>query len=114
MPRPMTPMLRGRDVAAVVEREADAGVVGVVGGGSAREAGGEELGAVLDGAVEEHALGSRRGGRCGLLHAEGAVEVADFEDGLACVGGVQHDGEEEEQSGCGGPEEHVAASRRPR
>ena len=49
-------------VAAEAQSEADAGVGGVVGRGEAGEVGGEDLSAVLDGAVEEHALGVGLGG----------------------------------------------------
>jgi hypothetical protein len=103
-------MLRGRSkitvagAAAEAQGEADAGVDGVVGGGGAVQIRGEDLRAVLNGAVEEHPLriGVRRGG---LLHAEGAIEIANLEHGVAGVGGVKHDGEDKQEHAGSGPEQ---------
>ena len=75
-------MLRVRSVAAEAQGEADAGVGGVVGSGDAGEVGGEDLGAVLDGAVEEHSLGVGLISG-GLFHSQAAVEVADFQHRVA-------------------------------
>ena len=97
-------MLRVTAVAAEAQSQADAGIDGVVGRGSVVQFGRKDLRTVLDGAVEEHAFGVGLGGSR-LLYAQGAVEVADLEDGVAGVGGVQHDGEDKQQRAGGGPQQ---------
>src|SRR5580700_7691579 len=66
-------------LAAILKREADAGVVGVVGCGGLAKRGGEPLRAVNDVAVDEFAHGLGLGWIVGFGDAESAVEIAFFE-----------------------------------
>ena len=93
-----------RVVAAEAEGKADAGVGCVVGGGDVAEFGGEDLGAVLDGSVEERAHGDVDDGGVGLGDSERAVEVADLDEGLLRVAAMESEGEGEEQDTGRGPE----------
>jgi len=92
-------------LAAILKREADAGVVGVVGGGGLAELGCEPLRAVNDVAVDQLADGLSLGGIVGFGDAESAVEIAFFEQRAALVDDVQHDDDGEHRSGGHGPDE---------
>ena len=91
--------------AAVMEGEAYAGVVRVVGGWDFHQRWGEELGSVLDGSVDERAHGDALRGGDALLDAKGSVEAADSDEGLAAVAGVEEYEESEEKDAAGEPEE---------
>src|SRR5579862_4942163 len=91
-------------VAAEAQSEADAGIDRVVGGWRAAKAVAEDLRSMLNRSVEQHPFWIGSGGDR-LLYAEGSVEVANLEDGIAGVRLVQHDGEEKKEYGCCGPEQ---------
>ena len=90
---------------AVANGEAYAGVASVVGGGDLHQVGGEELGSVLDGSVDQRAHGDALRGGDALLDAEGSVEVAGLEEGPAAESCVEEKEEPEEEDAAGGPEE---------
>ena len=102
----------GRSVglkAAVAEGKADAGILGVIGGGRAAElVSSKYLGAVLDGAVGEDADGGPGKAVLILRDAEGGVEVADGDGGVVLIADVEHD-EYSKHGGAGrGPENALA------
>ena len=98
---------------AVLEREPDAGITGVIRSrGLAQLVGAKDLRTVLDDAVHQGALGKSGVGQ-GLLHAQRAIEVAHRDGGLALVGDVDHAQQHHEHDRSHGPQHALAPARVP-